>query len=192
MAIDDLVPQWQRLHEGKWYIECFQEACGWRQDYHPFGIRNPQAGEKICKILNENFAGRLSDENRGRYEVYLQLKELSSGAGELLCYGEAHRDGGDRRNTHYFMVEGNHESLRRSMVEFERNPLRLRDFVRVVFNWENLPPGQRSGMGHNQFDPCAEMKTLYLLDIGKGYNFMRRWQQKRGQNNPDVKVIKVS
>ncbi len=192
MAIDDLVPRWQRLHEGKWYIECFQEACSWRHDYHPFGIRNPQAEGKIQRILNGNFACRLSDEHRGRGEVYLQLKELSSGTGELLCYGEAHRDTADRPNTHYFLVESNHDLLRRSMVEFERNPSRLREFIRIVFDWQNLLPGQRSGMGHNQFDPCAEMKTLYLLDVGKGYSLLRQWQQRHGKKNPEVKVVRVS
>ena len=192
MSLDQLVPQWERLHQGKWYIELFQEARSWHQDYHPFGIRNPPAWEKIYGRLNENFGCKLSDEHRGSQEVYLQLKELSDGAGELLCYGEAHRDSADRRNAHYFVIEGSHSVLQRSLTEFEHNPLHLREFVRVVFNWENLLPGQRSGMGHNQFDPCAEMKVLYILDAGKGYSFIRRWQQRAGKKNPEVKVVRVS
>lgn len=200
MAIDEKLNQiWTELKQtARGHISLHQEGIGniSKEDYYnPFQTRQfGREYDQIWSYLNGCFGSEINDDNRGKGEVYVELREEKERSGRLLCYGCAHRDSAGRPNFHYFVVQGNYPQLKETFSALQKDPTKIRNFVGVVFSWENVLKNT-TGPGFcsiNQFDVISEMKKAYFLDTGKGYGWWKRYKIKKEKHNPKVVCVNIN
>ncbi|MBI1969078.1 hypothetical protein HYS48_00150 [Candidatus Woesearchaeota archaeon] len=188
--LDSLVIAWEHLKQnGKGYLEIFQGAwASFGERYFPFGVYDEYT------IMHNHLLSHFGTDSyfSKHHRIFVELRNLGRERGRLFLYGETTRDIAERLGLHYLVVEGDYDTVQRTFHAFQENPATIREFVRVVFGWQNLPPYKERpgayGEGR-QLDLLAEAKMIHFLDVGKGYSWVKRWRMRRRDWNPEARTI---